>query len=420
MTAGTDNPARKWLLNGALFAGSLVVAFLLAELVLRVIGFSAPVLYTYDDVTGSRLLAGADGWQREEGEAFVRVSHDGLRDREHSLAKPPNTVRIAILGDSMAEALQVPQEKTFWSVLEQKIKSCHAFASRNVEIMNFGVSGYGTAQEFLAFRQRAAAYSPDVTVLAFYAGNDVRNNSKELEPFKLRPFFNVQDGKLVLDNSFLSNREYLAFKSTFDRRKILFNLRTFQLMRKLKSVYERRKGGQMDAPRSANIEPGLDDGVFLAPTTEAWKQAWQITERLIMATRDEVVARGGRFLVLSIPIGIQVYPNPEVRDGFMRSLHVDDLWYPESRIRRFAQAQGIDTVMLGQSLKSYAEKNKVYLHGFKNTRFGTGHLNEIGHGLIGTLLAEHLCQSPPHSNGGRSLHEDAHSGSQRKGVAPVT
>jgi hypothetical protein len=193
------------LINGALVAGSLAISLLLAELVLRAIGFSYPVWWTYDDITGSKLFAGAEGWQRVEGEAFIRINRDGLRDREHSRTKPPNTVRLAILGDSMTEALNVPLESAFWSVLERELKSCKAFGNRDVEIVNFGVSGYGTAQQLLTFRHRVAAYSPDVTVLAFYAGNDVRNNSKELEPVKLRPFFNVHNDSLVLDNSFLTD-----------------------------------------------------------------------------------------------------------------------------------------------------------------------------------------------------------------------
>ena len=393
MTRVTHGQARSWLINGALVAGSLVISLLLAEIVLRAIGFSAPVLWTYDDVTGSKLFAGAEGWYREEGKAFITINRDGLRDREHGRTKAPNTVRIAILGDSMAEALQVPLESTFWSVLERQLKNCKAFGDRDVEIINFGVSGYGTAQQLLTYRHRAAGYSPDVTVLAFYAGNDVRNNSKALEPFKLRPFFDIRDESLVLDNSFLSDREYLSLKSNFDKRKMFFNLRTFQLIRKLKFVFQQWDGGQAAAARGTDIEPGLDSNVFLAPTARTWKEAWQITERLIVATRDEVVAGGGRFLILSVPIGIQVHPNPEVRNRFMRSLHVDDLWYPETRIREFAERQKVDTILLARIFQAYAENNQVYLYGFKNTRLGTGHLNENGHKLIGESMAKHLCQS---------------------------
>src|SRR5207253_4628700 len=166
------------------------------------------------------------------------VNSEGLRDREHSKTKPPNTLRIAILGDSMTEALQVPVQYTFWHILEHDLAACKSLGGRQVEVMNFGVSGYGTAQELLTYRHWGAAYSPDVTVLAFYPGNDVRNNSKELEPNKLRPFFKLRGGNLVLDDLFLRDSQYQSFKSNFDTRSKYFGLRTFQLMRQLKSIIE--------------------------------------------------------------------------------------------------------------------------------------------------------------------------------------
>jgi len=391
--AERDRARKKYLLiNSALVLASLAIAAVLAEVALRVIGFSAPVLWTYDDVTGSKLYPGASGWQREEGEAYITISSGGLRDREYSRRKPENTFRVAILGDSMTEALQVPLEYTFTSVLAQRLKHCKALGGREVEVMNFGVSGYGTAQELLAFRHRAAGYDPDLTVLAFYAGNDVRNNSKELEPSKLRPFYGLKDGNLVLDNGFLRAREYLALKKNFDERRTLFDLRIFQLARKLKSVLERRRESGGIMTREAGIEPGLNDAVFTPPTLDAWKEAWRLSERLIVALRDEVVGRGGRFLVVTIPIGIQVHPDPEVRKRFMHALRVDDLWYPDSRILALARAENIDMVNVGRALESYSQRNRRYLHGFSNTRFGTGHLNEIGHQLVGEALADHLCQ----------------------------
>ena len=206
-----------------LLGASLCIALVLAEVSLRLIGFSFPVFYTYDDIVGSALRPGVEGWNRTEGEAFIRISSNGLRDREHSTTKPPNTIRIAVLGDSMAEALQVPMEATFWSVMERRVKECGAFGTRDVEVLNFGVSWYGTAQELLTLLHRVSEYSPDMVVLAFYPGNDVRNNSRELEPMKLRPFFRLQKGALVLDNGFLSDPEYLSFKNSFGVREPIAN-----------------------------------------------------------------------------------------------------------------------------------------------------------------------------------------------------
>ena len=49
-------------------------------------------------------------------------------------------------------------EQTFWSLLERKLQECHAFPGKNVEVINFGVSGYDTAQELITLRQTVWDY----------------------------------------------------------------------------------------------------------------------------------------------------------------------------------------------------------------------------------------------------------------------
>ena len=380
-------------MNGVLLGASLCIALVIGELSLRLIGFSYPVFYTYDDIVGSALLPGVGGWHRTEGEAFIRISNSGLRDREHSKTKPPKTIRIAVLGDSMAEALQVPMEATFWSVMERRVKECGAFGARDIEVMNFGVSGYGTAQELLTLRHRVSEYSPDMVVLAFYPGNDVRNNSRELEAMKLRPFFRLENGALVLDDGFLSDPEYLSYRRNFGIRNKFFDLRTFQLLGRTKVAIEQLTSKEGRSQKVENLELGLDERVFLPPTSAAWRDAWEVTERLIVKMRDEVAGMRARFLLVSIPVAIQANPDPNVRDRFRRDLRANDLLYPENRIRALANKEKIDVVLLAPSFQSYAEQNRVYLHGFKNTALGSGHLNKDGHRLAGDLISNHICRS---------------------------
>src|SRR4029078_3437886 len=139
----------KWLVNLCILLGSTLLGLGLVDVYLHMNGFSYPSLYVVDETTGHVLRPGAEGWFREEGEAFIRINTDGWRDRPHSKQKPAGTMRIAILGDSYAEALQVPQESKFWSVLERELNACKAFGDVGIEVINFGVSGYGTAQELL-------------------------------------------------------------------------------------------------------------------------------------------------------------------------------------------------------------------------------------------------------------------------------
>ncbi len=148
---------KRWRAN-KLFAKLLLtaLAFLfgsaVAELALRVAGYSAPEFYSVDQTRGYALRPGVEGWFQREGKAYVRINSDGLRDREHSTTKPQNVVRIAVLGDSYSEAFSVAQEDAFWSVMERKLQECDAFQDKQIEVINFGVSGYGTGQELLTLR----------------------------------------------------------------------------------------------------------------------------------------------------------------------------------------------------------------------------------------------------------------------------
>lgn len=155
-----------------------------------------------NEYAGYRLKAGAEGWYTEEGRAYVRINSDGLRDREHTRQKSPNTLRIAVLGDSFTEAKQVPLEDAYWTVMADSLQSCPALDGSDVEVINFGVSGYGTLQELLTLRHYVWNYNPDVILLAFFTGDDVQNNFRPLEQHALRPFASLQNGEPVFDAFF--------------------------------------------------------------------------------------------------------------------------------------------------------------------------------------------------------------------------
>src|SRR5262245_10655025 len=199
----------QWTGNVFLALMGCAIGILLFEFGLRMFGFSAPNFYRSDFYTGAALRAGAEGWWKKEGGAYVKINSEGLRDREHAKAKPRHTFRIAVLGDSYAEAMQVPAEETFWAVLERELPSCRLLRGHQIEVINFGVAGYGTAQELLTLRHRVWDYSPDLVLLAFLSGNDVRNNLRSLEQDPMRPYFVYQEETLVLDDSF---RQYSGWR----------------------------------------------------------------------------------------------------------------------------------------------------------------------------------------------------------------
>src|SRR5258707_9555055 len=195
----------------------LLMGLFMSEVFLRVIGYSFPIFYTTDYYRGFALRRGIEGHYQREGGSYVHINSDGLRDREHTKAKPADTVRIAVLGDSFTEAMHVPMEQTFWSLLERKLQDCNAFPGKKVEVINFGTSGYGTGQELMMLRRKVWDYSPDLVVLAFTTLNDIYDNSRALSRTEDVPYFVYREGELVYDASFRDSPTYHQRDSKLNR-----------------------------------------------------------------------------------------------------------------------------------------------------------------------------------------------------------
>lgn len=399
--------AKRFSVKASLVLGGVLVSLFIVEVALRVAGFTYPVFYTTDEYRGVALRAGMQGWYRKEGAAYIRINSDGLRDREHTKTKPANTLRIAVLGDSYAEALQVQVEETFWAVLERKLKECDEFAGKNIEVINFGVSGYGTAQELITLQRFVRDYSPDIVLLAITTNNDITDNSRTLKRQEEIPYYVYSDGHLVLDASFRDSSTFRLRQSALNRlgRWIRDSSRVIQALHQahyaLKSYFASRRT-QDSAPKSAPSsgqqggvtqleEPGIDNLIYREPRDDVWRDAWRVTEALIVQMRDEVRSKGAKFLVVTLSNGIQVHPSAALRQEFMRRVESRDLFYPDMRIKALCEREGIAVVTLAPSLQAYAEQHKVFLHGF-GQQVGNGHWNALGHRVAGELISQKLCE----------------------------
>ena len=390
----------RFFTRSLLLLAGLVVALLLAEVGLRVSGFSHFNPYIVDRELGYSLRPNAAGWWLKEGATYVSINSQGLRNREHTFAKPPDTIRIAVLGDSFAEAFQVPMEKTFWTVMEQRVHDCTR--PLKVEVLNFGVSGYSTARELIMLRQRVWQYSPDIVLLLVTPRNDIRDNSRALDPYANSglPYFVYREGSLTLDDSSLQarNRSFsFRLQHSFIGKSINWlrdHVRLVGLIDGAREAYQFREQ-PTDRKQSSPGEPGLDDEVFSAPMNSDWEEAWKVTEGLIVQMRDEVNASGKIFLVVTGSTGIQVSPDSSLRTEYMKRLRVDTLFYPDGRIAALGERKGFAVLTLAQPLLDYASRNQVYLHGSGETK-GRGHWNETGHRVVGGLIGKKVCELIAH------------------------
>jgi hypothetical protein len=370
-----------------------VCALVAVEIVLRIahVGYPAggkDLFFTWDPHTGIAPRPGAQGsWHTVEYDVFVSINSQGLRDREHALPKAPNTFRIAVLGDSYTEALQVPMEKDYSSVLERELTNCPSLHGQTVEVMNFGVNSFATAQELLRLRERVWPYSPDLVILAFDTGNNVYKNSRFLQQDPTRPYFVEKDGRLVLDDSFA--RVPGARARWLWNHLSSWSIKHSRLFQVLAAGTNYVRYGNIDGLIPTGM--GLSPALYRDPDDPAWQDAWRISQDLIAQTHTEVLARGSKFLLLTLSSSIQVDPNPAERQKLMNRVGITDLFYPDLRIQQFAVSRGIPVLSLAPYLQKYAEENQVYVHGQRSADH-QGLLNELGHKLVGQLVAKKVCE----------------------------
>src|SRR5215468_5882707 len=175
------------LLRGLLVLGAITVAILFAaELLLRVIDFSGPSrfelgeAFQFDPELGWVPVPNA-ATQQTSGNRTISVRHNslGLRERELSDIAPD---RFLFLGDSFTYGYDAEANERFSDLLQKALP--------RYGIVNAGVSGYGTDQQFLLMKRLWNEINPKYVVLTFCVDNDRDDNTSSYRYRKYhKPYF---------------------------------------------------------------------------------------------------------------------------------------------------------------------------------------------------------------------------------------
>jgi hypothetical protein len=99
----------------------------------------------------------------------IRTNSLGLRDPEHDRTAKPT---IMFLGDSMVWGYDAEAHERFTDILRADFP--------NLRIVNAGVSGYGTDQQYLLLERFWDLFRPSVVVLIFNGSNDYKDNATNM------------------------------------------------------------------------------------------------------------------------------------------------------------------------------------------------------------------------------------------------
>jgi len=154
------------------------------------------------------------GWVTIPGtvKRFSAINQAGVRAaREYDPLPPPGVVRIAAFGDSYVHGDEVTTEQAWPSRLEK--------LQPGLEVLNYGVGGYGLDQTSLRLEDEGARFAPHVVLIGVIA-DDVLRGVNVFRPFfspttghvLAKPRYVLDDGALrLLPNPLPDEDAYRAF-----------------------------------------------------------------------------------------------------------------------------------------------------------------------------------------------------------------
>lgn len=296
---------------------------------------------------------------RMEGYSDDKFNSVGERDIEHAIAKPKGVKRIALIGDSATEGLQVGLEETYARKLQAMLD---AKFSKQFEVLNFACASYSTGQQLVKLRDTVLKYQPDLTVYLYNrhdAYDSVRDPSKKFnDP---RPYFFLDEkGVLRQDNSILeAEKDRLAPNAVLDflRR----NSRIYGVMMQTDLYLG------VNEPLYRTIRNGLKAGVKAHPKPEyGLTNAFQVMLELIKNLNSECAAANSQFAIVMFPKTIE-----------------DPIFATQAvYIKKEASQRGYRYLDLSPMFAAVPDRDKkLYLQ---------VHFSQVGHDLVAKQLFESL------------------------------
>ena len=340
----------------------------------------SPRVWDFDPELGWANRPGARGrLVAPEFDVEMAIDAEGLRGPEVARAKLSGTRRIALFGDSFAMGWGVAEDDTLRAQLALQLRARDPNAP--VEVLNFGVAGYSTDQELLAFRKLGARFAPDVVVLVVY-GNDFWENGNEMGNggggrLVARPHFQFAPaGALRLVGtpiprntgwdppSFPSSHWFAHIAADGVHRSHVASL----LLRAV-------------APTSRlPLTSFYYQRIYARSPDADSRTIWELTAALIARFDQEVRAAGARFVLVYASDRLEVDPDAwnsaRTATGFGDDL---DPNRPSRELARIARAHDIAFVDLLPEMRSAPARGPFF--------FREGHWNAAGHAIAAETVA---------------------------------
>lgn len=344
------------------------------------------------------------GWTLDpDSERTSGITQEGFRHPPVPLGKPPGVRRLVVLGDSFARGAAYPYEATFAGLLGDWLGG-EGDGGERWQVINLGVSGWGTGQQYLALRDIGMAYQPDAVVLQTLPFNDLCNNTLALAHAcdtedSYRPYLVIGDGG--------------ELRRTWDqpwrarlRRSALFRLLERRVPALAPPAPEpagdglTRSRAALDFHRRHAEAAGLEHrvGLYTLRPDEsqppAMREAWTVTDRLIAEIAALTEEAGIPLIAVAVPFADSFDESWRQRAGrpgqwprAAGGLQLDPA-QGTARMERLLAAHGATVIPMYTHLLEgpMAPADHFHPYGKPSDR----HFNALGHWRVASWVMEEL------------------------------
>ena len=276
-----------------------------------------------------------------------------MRWRPVETNKPDGVKRIAFVGDAFTFGDWASDvEHSYEGQVEHALRKRQENRGGPVlEVMNFGVGGYGFDDMALIVSEEVLRFSPDVVVIGMFNGNDLRNT------WLGKRKGDVADGILIPDLEWIQQRIPPEVNSRYGAR-AKHSGRLRQLTNRIALLQVSRKlfgSKHQKRPKRSSIQDfDINATDFTSytfwnqrPYPEVAKKALQESKRVIAELNATLTSQNIQLMIAALPT--QTYNPALVGPGF-------DLRRPQSFLQAFAEEKSIPFIDLLERFRAEAQK----------------------------------------------------------------
>lgn len=338
-----------WILRSSKYmaatVAALIAGLLIVELLMRLFYLGNEYSFNPDNQHHT-FIDGKNQITIKEGFGIRTVNKYGTFDIEE---KPwvEKEDRYLLFGDSMSEAFQVHDSQVYDNIAEQIVLET---TGEEIEIVNFGRSGYATIDEIVLYQHVAKIIPHKYVIVQFSSGDAIENtiSNNKVVNGNIVPF-DRSEKRSMIKSIFWKAKEVSVLVNTLHYRSDMLRsyIKSLKSGTKLETIEEKKETRRISK---------FEEEMMLQ----------------LLDTFYKIVKENGAKMI------------------FIRIVRDDTCEGSYEALSRFVDEKNIPYLELYERLDSTEVDERRF--GFLNTKMGVGHMNRYGHYVTGRMLAEELIE----------------------------